>query len=234
MFWDILPSLTIGLFLFAIFGFAYVITAKIYGHKSAIKAIAQSLVIFGVLSGIFYLASLWLSPAQINIIWISIYAVFSLLFILLFIVHVNGKRQVETERILLEISLGDSGFWLIILGIFFLGSSISSINDVITKSLYSANEILHIIFRVLTGILALYKGFGKTVLTENGVFSLFGYAKWKKVKLYKWDDGKFPVLKLKIADSLLSLIWISVIVPNSQKAAVENLLAQVLPKPESA
>lgn len=234
MFWEIVPVLTIALFLFAIIGFAYVITAKIYGHKSAAKAIAQYVVVLGILAGGSYLVTLWLSPAQINTVLISIYAVFSLLFIFLFVAHVSGKRQVETERVLLEIGLGDTGFWLIILGILFLGSSISSISNMIVKSLYSVNEILHIVFKFLVGTLAVYKGFGKTILTENGIFSLFGYAKWKKIKSYKWDDGKFPVLKLKIADPLLSLLWISVIIPNTQRAAVENFLAQELLKPEDS
>jgi len=234
MFWEILPTLIIGFFIFAIFGFAYVITAKIYGHKSAIKAIAQYLVVLVILAGIFYLASLWLAPAQIDIIWTSIYVIFSLFFIFLLIAHVNGKRQVATEQVLFEIGLGDSGFWLIIFGILFLGSSISSISNVITKSSYSVNQIFHIIFQILVGAFALYKGLGKTVLTENGIFSLFGYAKWKRIKSYKWDNGKFPILKLKIADSILSLIWISVIIPNAQKSAVENLLAQKLSKPENA
>jgi hypothetical protein len=233
MFWEILPSLTIGVFFFAIIGFAYLATAKIYGHKLAVKATAQYLIALGILAAISYLASLWLSPTQIDIIWASIYVGFSLLFIILFVAHVKGRRQIAKEKIVLEISFGDNGFWLIVLGLLFLGSSFSSIRDVIAKSQFSNSEILRIILKFLAGAFALYIGIGKTILTENGILSLFGYAKWKQIKSYKWDDGKIPVLKLKVADSLLSLIWISVIIPNTHKATVQNLLAQELPNPES-
>ena len=129
MFWELLPSLTIGFIFFAIIGIAYAVTAKIYGHKLAIKAIAQFLAVAGILAAIFYLVSLWLSPAQKEIIWTAIYICFSLLFIILFIAHVKGKNQIPTEKVILEIGLGDSGFWLIIGGVIFLASSYTSISE---------------------------------------------------------------------------------------------------------
>ena len=233
MFWEILPSLIIGFIFFAIIGIPYAITAKIYGHKLAIKAIAQYLAVAGILAAIFYLASLWLSPAQRENIWTVIYIGFSLLFIILFIAHVKGKNQRAAEKVVLEMGLGDSGFWLIIGGFLFLASSYTSIIELITKSQFPTNEVLRIVFKSLAGAFALYKGISKTIMTDKGIFSLFGYAKWKKIKSYKWEDSKVPILKIKIADSWLSLVWVSIVVPNVNRNDVQNLLTQELSKAEN-
>ena len=63
MFREIFPLL-IGFIFFATIGIAYFVTAKIYGHKSAIKSLA----IVGAISPVVYLAFWWFSPAQMNII----------------------------------------------------------------------------------------------------------------------------------------------------------------------
>lgn len=225
MFLEVLPLLIISFIVLALLGFAYFITAKIYGAKLAIKAIIQLLVVLGVISIIRYFANLWFSPAQREVLTTIISSGFSLLLIILFISHIKGVKQVLKENKLHEIELGNNSFFLITGGLFFVLISLTSLYEFISKSLFSINSILFIVAEFGTGVLAFYKGIGKTIITDKGLFSLFGYTSWSKIKSYKWEEiNKVPVLKIKITGSLLSLIWVSVIIPNNYKSIVQSYL----------
>jgi hypothetical protein len=234
MFWKLLPWLFYGIIFSTILGIAYFFTAMIYGPKAAIKSLAQALAIIGVLSIVFYVLSPFITPSQRDILWTLLYLALSIISVIVLFLQIRGKRQAASETLLLDLGLDKNGFLILLIGVVFLVSPISSIIDSFETSQFVAKDLLSIVFKVLIGILGVYKGINNTVLTDGGIFSLYGYVNWTNIKSYQWEESKPPLLNLKLAGSWFSLNRSSIIVPQIHRGTVQDLLSQKLAGPENA
>ena len=232
--WQIYFWAIIGVIFFIAIGIGYLFTAKVYGYKLAIKSFAQSFAFIAIFSTTYYLIFLFIPTSYKSAFWITIYLAISIILIAALYNQIQGRRKIAVENILVDLGLDNNGFWLILTGLLFTMSSISSISDSIATNQLTAVELSHITFKFLAGILGFYIGISKTVITDEGIFSLAGYVKWSNIKSYKWENSKLPILKLKVKGSWFSLNTANINVSDIHRSTVQNLLSQKLSKAENA
>ncbi|GEM_PF-5522614 len=233
MHWSMVFWLIIGVFFAIAIGIGYAFAAKIYGYKVAIKATFQYLAILGVFLIAHYVLFLFLPSSLEDAFWIVLDSAFSVIFIIMLIAQIQGKKQVSVENVLLDLGLDNNGFWLLLGGVLLIMWSFSSVSNAVKNSQFTAREMADILFMISGSILALYKGVSKTVFTDKGVYSLFGYTKWENIRSYNWEDSKLPMLKLRVTGLWWLLNRTSINIPIAYKNAVQDLLSREFLKPES-
>ena len=234
MFWQVLPCLIIGIIFPIVIGGGYVLTASIYGHTLAIESVAQYVLFILLISSIYYAVSQILSPYQIEMLWIVLYLTLSAVAFMLLTLQIQAKRKIKSEKTLLDLGLDRTGFWLILGGIFLIGSAVSYVIDSFEASpfQFTAREFSRNGCYLSVGILSTYKGSGATVFTDQRIFSLIGSIKWANIRSYAWEESAIPILRLRLRGYWFLLNRTGINIPNTKKNEVQDVLSQQLHKPE--
>lgn len=218
---ELIVGITVGiLIVFIALVIGYGFRKREIGSKAALKEIAYSAVIIGIIIILICVGYLVFSPKydknyelvlflfMTGVIWAQF---FSWLW-----------RRSQAGSVLLDLGRSRQSLWSLIGGAGFILLGFLSLVDKPNES--NLEGILKVFFYFSLGLNILFRGSRRLDVREHGFSCVERFIKWDRIKSFSWEGEKALTLALRLYRRFLSFSIQNIAVPPHLKDKIEELL----------